>query len=108
MEKDDLALPLRQQVQRENRRVPVRRELLRRQVGRPAAASIARCVDDDSPDPGLERATPAVVAPSPHRARERLLHRVTAELAIACDRGGSTPELRQLRAVQSLELVAHP
>ena len=56
VEKDDLALPLGEQVERQHRRVPVRRRLVRLGERGPAPARVACRVDDDPPDPRLERA----------------------------------------------------
>jgi len=106
VQEDDLALSLGQQIEREHRCVPVRRGGGRHR-GRVPAAGIAGGVDDDPPDPGLEGAVAAVAAALAHRGRERLLHRVAAELPVAGDRRRDAAELRQPGSVQLLELVGH-
>ena len=75
---------------------------------RPAPACVTCGVDDDPPDPRLERALAAEAAALPHRARECFLHRVAAELPVARDAGRDAAELRQPGAVERLELGEHP
>src|SRR5204862_6480483 len=86
VEEDDLALPLGQEVERQRRRVAVRRRAARLRRSRPAAAGIACGVDDDPPDPGLEGAAAAKGAALAHRGGECLLDGVAPELAVAGDR----------------------
>jgi hypothetical protein len=63
----------------------------------------ARGVHDGSPKPGLERPLAAKGLPLAHGRGERLLDDVERRLAVADDRCGDTPELRQLLAVDGLD-----
>ena len=59
-------------------------------------------VDDDSPDPAVERAFAAKVRSSSHGMSERILDGVPGELAVARDGCGSASKLGQLAAVDAL------
>jgi hypothetical protein len=59
--------------------------------GRPAGA--ASVVDDDSPQPGVERAVSAEGRSLEYRCHERVLDDVTRVLTVACDRGGDPAQL---------------
>src|SRR5437763_1393743 len=67
----------------------------------------ARRVDDDPPDPRLERAGAAEAARISDRSGERLLHDVGADLAVARDRRGNAAELLESRAVEGFQPVDH-
>ena len=79
VEKDDLALPFGQQLERQHRRVAVRGGVVRLGERGPPPARVACRVDDDPPDPRLERAAAAEASgacgrrsrmpPAPRRSR---------------------------------------
>src|SRR4051794_12360595 len=108
MQEDDLALAFRQTVEWDanGRRVFCNR---RRSVCAALcpATGIASRVDDDPPDPRLERPPAVEPAPCAHRSGERILYCVMAEVDVPCNRGGDAPELGQMLAIQKLELVDH-
>jgi hypothetical protein len=80
---------------------------VQREQGPLPAAGVASRVDDDPPDPGLERTSTAIASPFSHGLREGLLNGVFAEWRITCDRRGGAAELGSPRAVKLFEVVDH-
>ena len=73
--------------------------------GRLGAELLQHCVDDDPPDPRLERAIAAEAAPFPDRSRESVLDGVVRALLVPCDRGRDAEKGTEAVAIQRLQLA---
>lgn len=60
-------------------------------------------IDDNPPQPRLERSLPAEVSPPAHGKRKPILDSVAGKLAIAADRGRHPAELGQARAIDAFD-----
>jgi hypothetical protein len=67
------------------------------------AALAARRIEDDPPQPRLERSLAAEVGAAPDGQREALLNRLVAELAVAADGCGHPAELCEPRPVDAFD-----